>query len=1030
MQAFMSTSVPSTRSPISSPSSPHLPARSISLPQGDASSDSTNADKNSTETVSTTSKDVTLDITTRVESSVYPVEAANNEKVEDGSESDKSKGAVSAPEKSFSAVPVQVSSSESSSSSSSESESDYDNVPSGHKKSFVHKIPSAIDMREDKLLAAKNDNVRTSDDDNMEVCASDGDDFGLSKSGQNENEGIETINQELVRVNAPRSLDQMQAECPSLVKEEAQPVVKQSELIESQKVAESQKSIDELFDQLANDAVEDIERFSELVESPEVKVSGVLHKEQAHLKDNAVKDSERKVSDSTSSEQSVLTRVVAEKSAGPTDIGKASVHSQEEVKSEPMVVEPSIEIVIEESLLDADVSESKCSLKSPIEDDEGSESKRSHKSTLDEDISESKRSLKKIAGEDLEIEVNQTSRLSVKKGTSKTIARIASEESLGDTDSAISTGPSKTASVPSKPSVLADLEGIEYMDTGGESASSPEEVSHIKEGYTKLGAETPTTPVAPQISMVGMENLSGCDSKSSDSTSTELEDSSQNSVPLLENSPEEAKDIPEEPRSISEPPSLSESKPKFSSEQRRDSLDDYVTKSRYEGYIPRFKERVSPFWICEGFPDVRRNSTKSPLFTPTKQDIEEGRKNENRNEKLTIPTTENVSLAPNTAKKQIERSLKGKDKEKEKDLIREMSSVISGEFAGEVDTPVNGSTDNLTNGEVPEKKTIRADCKNLQDSVLGSGSKRSISEVSGDLPDSGQTFQAEENRSKVRVGALFRDDSVLGTVGKHGSLQDVNVPFADDSQDEEVFVLKEDEKNIIVSTKKVPKSPRKEKSPRKSSPIKEVPSPSHNNLPATPLTHPEQFDQPCPNESCSRCLTTIAPTPPPRTQHAASLKGMYTPIGVERPVSTPNLSTLKKGSVSESECDREDQVKDSILRTSATSNGDEVRAKNKEHHVRKDVPVKGEESRTKDKEERVRELLAEQREHRQREPEGKKEEWCNKDDRVRERLEEAGVTSGFHLLTKQRSSSYSNLIDHQYNAKHKLIIIYNYQCSE
>nr|XP_027209346.1 protein-methionine sulfoxide oxidase mical3a-like [Penaeus vannamei] len=1193
MQAFMSTSVPSTRSPISSPSSPHLPARSISLPQGDASSDSTNADKNSTETVSTTSKDVTLDITTRVESSVYPVEAANNEKVEDGddklksfplslgSESDKSKGAVSAPEKSFSAVPVQVSSSESSSSSSSESESDYDNVPSGHKKSFVHKIPSAIDMREDKLLAAKNDNVRTSDgnsddakskpavskdsadaqpqpscdkkiaDDNMEVCASDGDDFGLSKSGQNENEGIETINQELVRVNAPRSLDQMQAECPSLVKEEAQPVVKQSELIESQKVAESQKSIDELFDQLANDAVEDIERFSELVESPEVKVSGVLHKEQAHLKDNAVKDSERKVSDSTSSEQSVLTRVVAEKSAGPTDIGKASVHSQEEVKSEPMVVEPSIEIVIEEckktkdteiveeklsprSLLDADVSESKCSLKSPIEDDEGSESKRSHKSTLDEDISESKRSLKKdvlsspegkelteaelsdwagdndgfSAGEDLEIEVNQTSRLSVKKGTSKTIARIASEESLGDTDSAISTGPSKTASVPSKPSVLADLEGIEYMDTGGESASSPEEVSHIKEGYTKLGAETPTTPVAPQISMVGMENLSGCDSKSSDSTSTELEDSSQSSVqealnnniikedsvPLLENSPEEAKDIPEEPRSISEPPSLSESKPKFSSEQRRDSLDDYVTKSRYEGYIPRFKERVSPFGYVRDSLDVRRNSTKSPLFTPTKQDIEEREKNENRNEKLTIPTTENVSLvSPNTAKKQIERSLKGKDKEKEKDLIREMvmsrisrktpekntrrgsrtsisplsstssrTSLFSPQSSQEnllekVDTPVNGSTDNLTNGEVPEKKTIRADCKNLlrldtvtsdlpesgdtfdaeekrmkvrvgaafrQDSVLGSGSKRSISEVSGDLPDSGQTFQAEENRSKVRVGALFRDDSVLGTVGKHGSLQDVNVPFADDSQDEEVFVLKEDEKNIIVSTKKVPKSPRKEKSPRKSSPIKEVPSPSHNNLPATPLTHPEQFDQPCPKRELFKVPTTIAPTPPPRTQHAASLKGMYTPIGVERPVSTPNLSTverekvreearlraklktdldlglsppnladnlrekLKKGSVSESECDREDQVKDSILRTSATSNGDEVRAKNKEHHVRKDVPVKGEESRTKDKEERVRELLAEQREHRQREPEGKKEEWCNKDDRVRERLEE------------------------------------------
>ncbi|XP_042866389.1 F-actin-monooxygenase Mical-like isoform X3 [Penaeus japonicus] len=1191
MQAFMSTSVPATRSPISSPSSPHLPARSISLPQGDASSDSTNADKNSTETVSTTSKDATLDITTRVESSVYPVEATNNEKIEDGddklksfplslgSESDKSKEAVSAPEKSFSAVPVQVSSSESSSSSSSESESDYDNVPSGHKKSFVHKIPSAIDMREEKLLAAKNDNVGASDsntddvkakpaaskdsadaqpqpscdkkipDDHMEVCASDGDDFGLSKTGQNESEGIETINQELVRLNAPRSLDQMQAECPSLVKEQAQPVVKQSDLMESQRVDESQKSIDELFDQLANDAVEDIERFSELVESPELKVSGVVRREQDHLNDSAVKDSDRKVSNNVCSEQSVSPNVVAEQSAGPSDICKASEHSREEVKPEPMIVEPSVEIVIEEcnktkdtdkveeklsprSLLDADVSESKCSLKSSIEDDE---SKRSHKSMLDEDISEGKRSLKKdvlsspegkelteaelsdwagdndgfSAGEDLEIEVNQRSRLSVKKGTSKTIARIASEESLGDTDSAISTGPSKTASVPSKPSVLADLEGIEYMDTGGESASSPEEVSHIKEGYTKLGAETPTTPVAPQISMVGMESLSGCDSKSSDSTSTELEDSSQSSVqealnnnvikedsvPLLDGSPEETKDIPEEPRSISEPPSLSESRPKFSSEQRRDSLDDYVTKSRYEGYIPRFKERVSPFGYVRDSLDVRRNSAKNPLFTPTKQDIEERERNENRNEKLTLPIaqTENVSLvSPNTAKKQIEKSLKGKDKEKEKDLIREMvmsrisrktpdkntrrgsrtsisplsstssrTSLFSPQSSQEnllekVETPVNGSTDNITNGEVPEKKTIRADTKHLlrldtiksdlpesgdtfdaeekrmkvrvgsafrQDSVLGSGAKRSISEVSGDLPESGQTFKAEENRSKVRVGAMFRDDSILGTVGKHGSLQDVNVPFADDSQDEEVFVLKEDEKSIVVSSEKVPKSPRKERSPRKTSPIKEVPSPSHNNLPATPLTHPEQFDQPCPKRELFKVPTTIAPTPPPRMQHAASLKGMYTPIGVERPVSTPNLSTverekvreearlraklktdtdlglsppnladnlrekLKKGSVSESECDREDRIKD-LVRTNTTSKVDELGAKEKDHPVRKDVPAKGEESRTKDKDERVRELLAEQREHRQREPEGKKEEWCNKDDRVRERLEE------------------------------------------
>nr|XP_053649636.1 F-actin-monooxygenase MICAL3-like [Cherax quadricarinatus] len=1103
MQAFMSSSLPSPRSPASSPSSPLLPARSAYLPQGDNTSESTNTDKVDVDTslkssvaVDISASKVTLEtaaheakqnITTHIESSVYPVEAADEVEVqlkvpdqlkgfpvsEESSKPDEE--AISKPEDKLVKVTESESSSETSTSTSSDSGSDYDNVPSGCKWSVSKKSPTAIEIQKE-ANSCVNDNVvyssdvkssddiinttasvesyvvqsdisvgkvhvkneRSNVDEQHDSIVSDEtiDDFGLSLPG--ESEGLETVNQELVMANMPHIVDSENIECQNMFNERVQPVsFLNDECTEIENHIDIEDNVDELFNILASEAIEDIDKFSELVESSGTNTNGFSH------------------SDKNSQTSDTLT------------IQELSVCDKENDQSVSEQVEPIIEIIVEnlkthenlENIQDSlplkkimEVSDqtnpvlSKENVSSPEEGRENTEPELSDWAGDNDGLS---------AGEELEVELDETEKRLVKKDVSKTIARIASEESLGDTDSAVSSCLNIT-SVPSKPSVLADLEGIEYMDTS-ESASSPDDISHKQQGYRKLEEETPTTPIAPQISLIDLESASvqdqsGSESKSSESTSTELDDTSQGSVQeaqnnnMAENESKELKDVVNKtkphishvmksmseshvPKSVSEPPSLSETRPKLNGEHRRDSLDDYTSPKRYEGYIPRFKERMSPFGYVRDSIDIQKNSTKSPLFTPSKKDIEERERNEQRLVQLTVQNTSLESkpfVSPNTAKKQIERSLRNKDKEKEKDLIKELvMSRISRKNSEK--SPRRGSRTSVSplssTGSRTSLFSPQSSQENLLDKMehtmqenyikvenldkkpvhINSKELLRLDSINAELSESGQTFATEENLAKVKVGSSFRNDSILGMTDKGQSLQEVNVPFVDESQDEDVF-----ERHVKNSSKTAPKqSPSDETINEKHVSDAEPSSPAHINLPATPMTHPEQFiKSPSMRELFKVPAVPVPVTPMRRNKTGAS--NMSTPISTERPLSTPNLSTVERERVREEARIRARLKTDLDLGLSPPNLVDNLREKlkrgclsesegDKEERVRevqaldKLAPVKIQEREDltpKNKDERVKELLAEQRQHRNKDTTDAQQEGWNKDDRVRERLEE------------------------------------------
>ncbi|XP_045594784.1 F-actin-monooxygenase Mical isoform X2 [Procambarus clarkii] len=1108
MQAFMSSSVPSPRSPVSSPSSPLFPARSISLPQGENTSDSTNADTadgDNSLTKSTVAADISLtnpaevsasqeakqNITTHIESSVYPVEAIDEVEVPvqitdqlkgfpvSGESSKIDEEAISKPEKNLVKFPESESSSDTGTGTSSDSGSDYDNVPSGCKWSVPKKSPTTIEIQKqanssvkdnvicdcdvnissditDKVANVEIDRLKSDSDldkekvhesmnlnvDQQHECiVSDEaiDEFGLSLPG--ECEGLETINREIVLINMPHSLDTGNIECQNILREENNPVCVFSE-VEKHEVEDN---IDELFNILANDALEDIDKFSELVELSGTNTNGFSHS-----------DINSKTSDTLTSQELSVCDTERERTSAEKSINKQ--------------VEPVTEIVVEnakaheqlENTIDklshtrtTDESDeikpvlSKENLSSPEEGREHTEPELSDWAGDNDGLS---------AGEDLEVELNKIRKRCIKKDASKTIARIASEESLGDTDSAVSTCPNITTPVPSKPSALVDLEGIEFMDTS-ESASSPDDTSHKKLGYRKLEEETPTTPIAPQISLIELENVqvqsqSGSESKSSESTSTEMDDTSQSSVQEAQNNnmaehesievkyllnkskshlPRLSKSMSEShvPKSTSEPPSLTEIMPNLNGEHRRDSLDDYMSPKRYEGYIPRFKERMSPFGYVRDSIDIQKNSTKQPLFSPTKKDVEEREKNEKQLAELKIQNSASGSkqaVSPNTAKKQIERSLQNSNKEKEKDLIKELvmsrisrknseKSPRRGSRASVSPLSSTGSRTSLfsplssqenlldkIDNSVKDLDCISKECQDKKHIRVNSKKLLRLESVISDLPESGQTFAAEETRAKVRVGSYFRNDSVLGLTDEMDSLQECSVPFVDESLDEEVFERNCDKNSINTAPKQ---SPCEEIDTAKKVCEAELSSPARVNLPATPMTHPEQFR----SLPLKREMFIVPPAPVPATpmrRHHASVSGSSTPITSERPLSTPNLSTvererareearirarlktdldlglsppnladnlrekLKRGSLSECEAEKEEKVRENqalVIQTTFKTQGRE-------------------ESTPKDKDERVRELLAEQRQHRQRDSsEVQQDEW-NKDDRVKERLEE------------------------------------------
>ncbi|KAK7067265.1 [F-actin]-monooxygenase mical3 [Halocaridina rubra] len=1218
MQAFMNTSVTSPKTPTSSPSSPQLTSRSISLPQGDGSvcvkNDKEKETNSSGTTISAPSlggKESGQDITTRVESSVYPVEAINSLKdkiivTEHFKGFPLATEAIIDPEETLAKIPISESSStESSSSSSSPSESDYDNVPSGRKHALKkddtaieisaksnsginkqsndsdftisafdlkdeyhdndlgtinNEIPPVdnvvqeregylskgesnceCDMVESKCKSDKVKSIYENDKVNLieklELGENEYDEFGLSYEGGSD--GVETINRELIKVNAPRTLINENLNISALLEKPYD--AHQENSLEANNCNASNDNVDELFDKLASEAIDDVEKYAAVIEntasstktentlSGDRNLDGKLGKSTKEGWDSSVElcQNELDVNDEFSPNISC-------------DIlhNDPSVQIIIERSHETEIIEPVSNKLVSNLVELENLENKRLSNKDSISSPEGKENTEPELSDWAGDNDGLS------AGEDLEVELNERDRVGVKKGQLKSIARIASEESLGDTDSAISTGPSKTtSSVPSKPSVLADLEGIEYMDTS-ESASSPDE-SPKKEGYRKLEEETPTTPVAPQISQleyegvaatttvtpIGFEGISGTPPpshigfeglisgnnakicKSSDSTSTEMdEDTSPSSVQEFMNNSIDAesekkseakgeKVFNHEVKSMSEPPSLCEGKPKLNGERRRESLDDYISPKRYEGYIPRFKERMSPFGYVRDSLDVKRNSAKLPLNSPQQEN--EGReKSELKLDKLAFPANNletKTLVSPNTAKKQIEKSLKSKDREKEKDLIREMvmsrisrkspekstrrgsrtsnSPLSSTSSRTSLFTPQssqenlldktelqlqNDKKDNVQNERKDEenripfhKKTIAADIGNLlrldtvkndmpesgqtfaaeenrskirvgdafrEDSVLGdsdisrSHMTRSFDScLKSSLPSSGQTFAAEEGRVKVKVDSIIRDDSVLGAQGRSESQQETSLPYADDSQDEEVFERKDSKKIHLGISSKSYTGRRGSDKRSTSKSTSEIQSPSRVNLPATPMTHPEQFS----NTGHSRELTNFSsdvPITPMRRNRPSASKGMTTPAAVERPLSTPNLSTVDRERIREEARSRARLKTDLDLGLSPPNLADNLREKlrkgsvsetegEKDRHAltRKAecVQVRKEEmQRFKNKDERVKELLAEQREHRQREPAIQKEEWSSKDDRVRERLEE--------YRQKKRESSQSS----------------------
>ncbi|CAL4062002.1 unnamed protein product [Meganyctiphanes norvegica] len=671
------------------------------------------------------------------------------------------------------------------------------------------------------------------------------------------------------------------------------------------------------------------------------------------------------------------------------------------------------------------------------------------------------------AGDDLDMELHPELNINnLKEVKHKPIARIASIESLGDTNSEISAATPKSpkklstnlssklnpisSANSSETAVLTDLDGIEFMDTS-ESGSSPEDAPHRQQGYRKLGEVTPTTPVAPSVEdftkAAGDGKLKSSDqSWSSSSTNTSDDDTKSSVQEVAEKNNNLSKVVPPKnivesnenqvedkvSRSNSEPPSLSEKLAKVNGTPRRDSLDDFASPKRYEGYIPRFKDRVSPFGFVRDSIDVvsKRNTTKTPLFTPSKQDIEERKQNENRLQQLTIVNNTNkISVSPNTAKKKIVESLKKGDKDG--DLVREM---VMNRIARKTPEKTSrrgsrtssiGSRSSLLSPQSSQENLLDKTEKALelgkenvvivsQSSTCKSNNElfnRSISESNGNNQIvNNTTFRIPLEKKELRLDALKSSlskstDSFL--VEKNQKILDVenipaidnstrqnsciidSVPFADDSQDEEVF---EPAKNhMLVISSNAPVKPARKVSNSLQSVNGNESCILRSALPATPLTHPEQFkvNDHIPKKELFKVPTTPAPATP--AQKTSLSKQLSTPSSVDREklreearqraqsktdtdlgISPPNLvdnlrEKLRKGSFSENE-------------------------ENQKSGSEKDRKEKVLESpKKKDKEERVQELLAEHRQRDNSSPRDcnkKAQDWAEKDERVRERLEE------------------------------------------
>ena len=998
MQVFMNKT-PATQSPILSPSAPHLltnkvvPDRSISLPEGDkdepklsnhleSSSNSTDTQISSKETKNLSDlKDECSSENSKSEELgklySFPVPGVDGlsgiRKDNDNKEKPGSSKVISS---SFEEYP-------------SSKESDYDNVPSDVGRPIVRRL--SRDKSGDLMLSDKKDDKRTSltaieKNSDLNNISSDDDEFGEKKQSSElksmldlKTDTVQTVNLELVSINSCKTL-----------------------------------KLDEKHHGEVNP--------SEATLSHQNPVEKILTSSNRNLeeKNSKFNDSSILASDIDDQFEQLASEAINESYKHEFQNEKTSKNStqNESGRVNGTVTGGKMESSDNKSLLVSDLDTSKINSEI-IKSDTKKETLSSPESKLTEaDLSDW------AIDNDVNICDENNDKNKCVANTTKHIARIASIESLGDTDSAISTGPSKTASVPSKLSVLNDLDSIEFVDTS-ESASSPEDVIQEKYGYKKLEEETPTTPLAPEIPMIidskvqinSLENNLSEETES-ESPGTETESSCSNAsemhkVVSVQNNIEKSDEIKnvnkeksvspkfaEPSKSLSEPSSFADSKNE--SEKRRESLESYSSPKRYEGYISRFKDRPTPFSYARDSLDIHKSSSRKALFTPSKEDILQREKNESALELSLLNNSQSVNEDKIISKNQTNINQIKKDKDGDVVAAMVMARITRQSPDKGARRCSRTSASPLSNSGSRSSLFTRSSKENLLDKNGISNSSLNNSMSENNLQNNKLLNECEDPESK----SVIKNNLINYQLSKES-----------DSDIRKLSCSKNSVNDILLSDDAIIQK----LSNNKDKDLVDSPS-KQTNLPATPLTHPEKFkdiktDGSVSNiykisQSSSSSAISIRPraysesvtTPKNRmpssnnqttvereklreeARQKAKLK-TDRDLGLSPPNLADNLrNKLKMNSFSDNEFDKDEKERTNNQITSQPTVPLRVKPKSNALLMQTPTSSRNSDSSLRNKDERMRELLAE---HRQRDSESQMDiSRSEKEDRVRERLEE------------------------------------------
>ncbi|KAB7497498.1 Protein-methionine sulfoxide oxidase MICAL3 [Armadillidium nasatum] len=393
----------------------------------------------------------------------------------------------------------------------------------------------------------------------------------------------------------------------------------------------------------------------------------------------------------------------------------------------------------------------------------------------------------------------------------KLIARIASLESLGDSDSATSVN-DKQKQVESTlfSTALTEPEVLNYVDIS-DSENSSENTQSFNIQYNKLqdavitrsesaSGEERVALIPQSPCLVSESSLPGkgseiCFSKTTKSKSLDTEETFNDSTPTRSLSDPQCKkpcisDLPSAETSIidssSDSPSIDLSNSKLQSP------------GRYEGYIPRFKGRVTPFSLARDSIDVRKGSVPKPLFTPSKEDILERERNEAS--RLKSPVS-----CKNEDSSHLSNATSNSHRVKDGDLVRDM--VLSRINKKSNDKTRRGS-----------RSALHLSLHSSSSSIFGSEPSLDTSKFS--LSAENESPALEKFYTTTNINNSTGKDNGNGTVPSEGNL--ISRDF-----------------NSDISCK----LPSLKAAVTKNSEEEKVNCSSRNILPATPLTHPEKFNR-------------------------------------------------------------------------------------------------------------------------------------------------------------------------------------------